>query len=126
MTRCAWSRAIRFGLLQRRLEGTRIELSDQTAWMHGLTFDEADLLNGSGDLGVHVDNVVGHHRADAGHDNREVGNRDLRGNHRNRWREYGVGAGDCAALMRHAASPARQIATVTPIIAMGFDTCAVS
>ena len=41
--------------------------------MHGLAFDEADLVDRAGNLRVHVHDVVRHDRADAGHDDRHVG-----------------------------------------------------
>src|SRR5690349_22042133 len=50
--------------------------------MHALAFDEADLVDGSGHLGVHVYDIVRHHGADTRHHNREVRDLHLRGHHR--------------------------------------------
>jgi hypothetical protein len=69
------ARQIRLGLLEGSLEGARVQLRNQAARMHGLTFDEADLVDCAGYLRVNVDNVVRLDRANSGHHDWHV--RDL-------------------------------------------------
>jgi hypothetical protein len=70
-------RQVRFGLLQCGLKGARIELRNQTALVYRLTFDKADLLDRSCDLGVCVHDIVGLHRSDTVQYNGDIANLNL-------------------------------------------------
>ena len=74
---CLIARQVRFGLLERRLEGARIELGDQVPGCTVWPSTKPILLDRSGYLGMHVHDVVRGHRADAGHHDRHVGDLDL-------------------------------------------------
>ena len=71
-------------LVELRLVGTRIDLREQVAGMHGLPFGEVDADDLSLDLAAHDDRVVGDDRADAGQIDRHVMLGDRSGDDRHR------------------------------------------
>ena len=74
-------------LIELGLVGTRIDLREQVAGMHGLPFGEVDPDELALDLAAHDDGVVGDHRADAAQVDRHVVLGDRSGDDRHRrWR----------------------------------------
>ena len=73
-------------LLQRCLVRAGIDLSDQTARMDRLTFDESDLLDRPRHLGMNGNRIIGNDGADSGQDHRLIGNLNLCLHNRNRRR----------------------------------------
>ena len=79
-------------LIDQRLVGTRIDLREQVAGMHGLAFGEVDADDLTLDLGAHDVGVVRDHRANAGKVDWHVmlGDRCSDDRHR-RWGRRGIG-----------------------------------
>src|ERR1700681_4634235 len=73
-----------FGLRQRPLDSTRVDLREQVAGMHGLPFGEVDADDLSLDLAAHDDRVIGNDGADAGQIDRHVVLGDHSGDDRHR------------------------------------------
>ena len=71
-------------MIDQRLVGTRIDLREQVAGMHGLAFGEVDADDLPLDLGAHDVGVVRDHRADAGEIDRHVMLGDRAGDDRHR------------------------------------------